>query len=340
MKLVQHSAYRGPRDRLRATLDNHRPGHIVFVIGPSGVGKTTMRRSVMREMFGNPNLWGKGKVPAIETFACLPVGGYFSSRYLARELLQELNAPTLVWALADGSSRSSPLFDIQAEVRDRDLQLGRYQRRLTEAECWSSVRRTMVARDCKYVAIDQISALLVNHKGKSPADQILHLMALAECTGSMLIMTGTHKAVPLWSINSELRRSVTSIWVAPYSDRRKEDRAPFLRLLSSLSERHKFSKQDLLIRMAGDLLVATGGVYGEVVQLLSRAADAAGQEGGERILKRHIEASYYSDGDLANLWRDIDDFEDAMEAGSVTARAEQLKSSWVPSYRGEVHREA
>lgn len=339
MKLLHHSAYKGPRDRLRATLDNHRPGHMVFVIGPSGVGKTTMRRSVMREMFGNPNLWEKGKVPAIETFACLPVGAYFSSRYLARELLQELNAPTLTWALEGRSSWSSPPSDIQAEVRDRDLQLGRYQLRLTEAECWSSVRRTMMARDCKYVAIDQMSALLVNHKVKSPADHTLHLMALAESAGAMLIMAGTHRAVQLWSIDSKLRRSVTSIWVPPYSDRRKEDRAPFLRLLTLLSDRHNLSKQDLLIRMAADLLVATGGVYGEVVQLLSRAEDAARQEGGERILRRHIEASYYSDKDLANLWRDIEDFEDAMEVGSVTVRAKQLKSSWAPS-QVEVCREA
>lgn len=71
MRLLQHSAYRGPRDRLRAALDNHRPGHMVFVIGPSGVGKTTMRRSVMREMFGNPNLWEKEKfLPSRRSRAC------------------------------------------------------------------------------------------------------------------------------------------------------------------------------------------------------------------------------------------------------------------------------
>lgn len=339
MKLLQHPAYRGPRDRLRATLDNHRPGHMVFIIGPSGVGKTTMRRSVMREMFGNPHLWGKGKIPAIETFACLPVGAYFSSRYLAREFLQELNAPTLTWAVADESSWSSPLSDIQAEVRDRDIQLGRYQLRLTEAECWSSVRRTMIARGCKYVAIDQVSAFLVNHRDKSPADHTLHLMALAESTGSMFIMTGIHRAVELWSINSELRRRVTPVWVPPYSDRRKEDRAPFLRLLTSLSEKHKLSAQDLLIRMAADILAATGGVYGEVVQLLSRAAEAARQEGSERILRRHVEASYYSDNDLANLWRDIEDFEHAMRAGSVAARAKQVRSGWATCRHAEVSRE-
>ena len=58
MRVIQHPAYEAPRRRLRRALDEQRPGHMVFVIGPSGVGKTTMRRSVMQEMFGNPACWG------------------------------------------------------------------------------------------------------------------------------------------------------------------------------------------------------------------------------------------------------------------------------------------
>lgn len=328
MRLLQHPAYKGPRDRLRAAMDNHRPGHMVFIIGPSGVGKTTMRRSVMQEMFGNPNLWGRGKVPAIETFACLPAGAYFSSRHLARELLDELNAPALAWALADSKLSREEALQIESEVREKDLNLRRYHARLTEAECWSSVRRTMIARECKYVAVDQASALLVNHRDKSPADHTLHLMALAESTGAMFVMTGIHRAAQLWSVNSELRRRVTTVWVPPYSDRRKEDRAPFLRLLKSLSAKHSFSSPNLLLAMTADLLAATGGVYAELVQLLLRAQEAAIQDGSQRILKRHVEASYYSDADLANLWRDIEAFENAMAAGSVTARAKLVDSRW------------
>lgn len=55
----------------------------MFIIRPSGVGKTTMRRSVMREMFGNPACWNCGRIPLVETFATLPHGAYFSSRQLA-----------------------------------------------------------------------------------------------------------------------------------------------------------------------------------------------------------------------------------------------------------------
>jgi hypothetical protein len=329
MKLVQHPAYIGPRKRLRMALDQHRPGHMVFIIGPSGVGKTTMRRSVMQEMFGNPACWGRGRVPVVETFATLPHGAYFSSRQLAVSILHELHAPTLAWLLEGGNIKD----EIKAEIRE-ELVIAASEwetlkrKRQTEGDYWGIVQRSLMARGCKYVSIDQVTALLVNHRDKSPADHTLHLMALAEATGVMFVMTGVHKATQLWSINSELRRRVTTVWVPPYSDRRPEDKAPFLCLLMSLTIRYQLSRADLLIRMSADILAATGGVFAEVVELLARADTAARQEGGDRILKRHIESSYYGTEDLKNLWRDIDAFERSMVAGDVSERSARAKSNW------------
>lgn len=329
MRVIQHPAYEAPRKRLREVLDEHRPGHMVFIIGPSGVGKTTLRRSVMQEMFGNPARWGKGRIPAVETFAMLPHGAYFSSRELARSLLDELHAPTLDWLLTGSSLSASAKADIQEKIAEcaKTWEFLR-PRYATEGEYWGMFRRSLRARGCLYVSIDQVTALLVNHRDTSPADHTLHLMALAEATGVMFIMTGVHNASRLWAVHSELRRRVVTIWVPPYSDKRREDRDAFLRLLKSLSTRYSFSKNDLLLRMASDILAATGGVFAEVVQLLERAKARSLEQNGACILKRHIEESYYADQDLATLWRDIETFEQAMTAGDVSSRAKLASQRW------------
>jgi len=302
---------------------------MVFIIGPSGVGKTTMRRSVMQEMFGNPACWGRGRVPVVETFATLPHGAYFSSRQLAASLLQELHTPTLRWLLEGSNLEDEIKRGIRKELAAAAADWQHFGRtRETEGECWGMVQRSLVARGCKYASIDQVTALLVNHRDKSPADHTLHLMAVAEATGIMFVMTGVHKATQLWSINSELRRRVTTVWVPPYSDKRKEDRLPFLRLLKSLSSRYQLSQADLLIRMSFDILAATGGVFAEIVELLVRAEVAARQDGSSRMLKRHIESSYYGTEDLKNLWRDIDAFERSMVAGDVSERSARASSRW------------
>jgi hypothetical protein len=329
MRVIQHPAYEAPRRRLRRALDEHRPGHMVFIIGPSGVGKTTMRRSVMQEMFGNPACWGCGRVPVVETFAMLPRGAFFSSRELARSLLDELNAPSLRWLLEDSQMDPAEKQAIRLEL-EGSSELWRNVRNkvATEGEYWRMVQQCLLGRGCKYVSIDQVTALLVNHRDTTPASHTLHLMSLAESTGAMFVMTGVHDAVRLWDIHSELRRRVITIWVPPYSDKRSQDRVPFLRLLRSLGAKHQLSRDDLLVRMPHDILAATGGVFDEIVKLLRRASSIASEAGCIKIQKRHIESAYYSESDLAALWRDIEAFENAMRAGDVSRRAALARSRW------------
>lgn len=331
MRLLQHPAYELPRRRLRRALDEHRPGHMVFIIGPSGVGKTTMRRSVMREMFGNPACWGRGRIPVVEAFAMLPHGAYFSSRELVRTLLDELNAPRLDWLLQDGGLSKSSRKQIEDELAECARIWEKLRpKRVTEGEYWSMFQRSLRARGCKYVSLDQVTALLVNHRDTSPADHTLHLMALAESAGVMFVMTGVHHASRLWAVHPELRRRVMTIWVPPYSDRRPEDRIQFLRLLKSLGAKYPMAKSNLLTGMAADVLAATGGVFAEIVQLLERAKLRADEDDSGRITKRHVEDAYYSDEDLAALWRDIESFEGSMASGNVTRRAAAAKIRWSP----------
>lgn len=329
MKLIQHPGYVGPRRRLREVMDDHRPGHMIFIIGPSGAGKTTMRHSVMQEMFGHPMYWGQGRIPAIEAFVTLPSKAYFSSRELAKKLADELHTPTLDWLLRDSTIDISVAAAIQSELAESAAVWGHLDlKRATEGERWAVFQKCVVARSCKYVSLDQVTALLVNHRDTSPADHTLHLMALAEATGTMFVMTGVHDASRLWAVHSELRRRVITVWVPPYSEKRSEDRISFLRLLKSLSGRYLLSKKDLLLMMFSDLLAATGGVIAELIELLDRAARLAAEQDSPRILKRHIEHSYYNDEELTTLWRDIDAFERAMAAGDVSKRSALIKARW------------
>lgn len=328
MKFVQHPRYEGPRRQLRRALDAHRPGHMVFLIGPSGVGKTTVRRSVMQEMFGKPECWGRGRTPVIEAFAMLPNSAYFSSRDLARTLLDELHAPTLDWLL----NNSSLSEDVKGAMRAQVAECARTwdqlrPKRATEGEYWGMVKRSLGARGCKYVSLDQVTALLVNHRDTSPADHTLHLMALAEASGVMFVMTGVHQATRLWEVHSELRRRVDTVWMPPYSDKRAEDRLPFLRLLTFLELRYR-TAEGMLVGMSYEILAATGGVFAQIVQLMERASAVAADAGSAAIKRSHVESAYYTGVDIEAIWRDVKAFEEAMRAGDVRKRSDLARTRW------------
>lgn len=329
MSGIEHFYYLKAQAQLKAALDDFQPGHMVFLVGPSGAGKTTLRRSVMQEMFGNPSNWGRGRIPAIETFAMLPNAAYFSSRELAKTLVEELHVPSLDWLFTGNIIPKSTEEHIRAETAQCALIWDQLRpHAATEGDYWKTFRRSLAARGCKYVSLEQVTALLVNRRNTSPAEHTLHLMSVAEAAGVMFIMTGIHTATRLWAIHSELRRRVITVWMPPYSDKRKGDESHYLRLLKTLSAKYEFSRSDLLCTMANDLLAATGGVFAEIVQLLERATRHARLEGVPRIHKRHIEGAYYNDEDLATLWRDIEAFEQAMEPGNVSKRSALVERRW------------
>jgi hypothetical protein len=330
MSAIDHFAYKVAQKGLKKELDNIRPGHMVFLIGPSGAGKTTLRHSVMQKMFGNPLCWGTGRIPAIETFATLPHNAFFNSRELAKSLVDELHVPTLDWLFVGNEDIEKATEEqVRADIAECSAVWNQLRpHTATEGDYWDTFLSSLSGRHCKYVSIDQVTALLKNRRNTSPTDHIEHLMTLAEIAHVMFIMTGIHTAARLWEIHSELRRRVHTVWMPPYSHKRKSDERHYLHLLKTLSARYRLSRNDLLYAMADDVMAASGGVFAEIVGLLDRAQLRAQEEGEVHIKKRHIQASYYNERDLASLWRDIDAFEQIMEPGDVSTRSAMVAACW------------
>lgn len=326
MKLILHPKFIEARKKLIAALDNPRPGHMIFLIGPTGFGKTTLRHSALREVYGDPAYWPMGKVPLIEVFPRLPENSYFTSKGLANSLLDELRMPSLQWIgdASRGRAVRSLMEQIQ-EARDAWPGIGK---RLTEDDLWRTVERMLGARSCGLISIDQVTALLKNRRTKEPADHMLHLMILAERAGITFLMTGVPEAVVLWGIHPELRRRVEVIWTPPYSEKVGGDRVAFAKLLSSMPKRFPMIPAKTLLGIDVELLAATGGLLGGLEGLLRRAQVVAMNEGGAVVTKEHIESAYPSDKDLKAIWWEIHSFERVSTPGTVSLRAEEIRRLW------------
>ncbi|WP_158621256.1 ATP-binding protein [Dyella dinghuensis] len=329
MNIIEHHEFLTTKTQLLMEMGHFRPGHMIFLMGPSGVGKTTLRHAAMQATFGNPLLWGRGKTPAIECFVVLPQIGFFSSAFLADEMIDQLNAPSLNWLFENSDIPLNVEGEITANV-DEAAKIWPLLKRsgMSERDLWKTFKRTVKERGCKYVSLDQVTGLLVNRKNKKPSDHIEHLMSLGEACGIMFIMTGVARASELWSIHSELRRRVIPVWMSPYSEHNKGDLVHYLQLLKTLSGKYPLSKNDLLYTMATDIYAMTGGTIGEIVKLMQRAAVLAAMNGDTKLKKEHIQRASYNEKDLRNLWGDIKEFEIVKATADSSLRSEEVAARW------------
>lgn len=317
MNLLLHPHFLEARQRLQDALEGQVCGRLIFIVGPTGTGKTTLRKAVLRQLAGKPEFWGQGRIPLIETYALLPANAYFSSKALAESLVAELHGPTLKWLTDDGESPSLAAARIQEEIeRSKAALEPLVAKSRPEPRLWNMITELCAARHTRLISIEHATSLCVTRKSKAPADHILHLMSIAEKSGLSFVLTGVPSMSALWTTRPEIRRRSDLIWVPPYGVRDREDMKKFISLLRTLESHYPFERE-LLRKTVNLIMAATAGIFAEVSQLFSRAQRAARNDGREQISKHDLEQSVYNDAALKVMWADVLNFEELREAGSV-----------------------
>jgi len=325
--IIPHRNFEVARAQLLRCVGKHRPGRIIVLIGVGGVGKTTMRWSVMRELYGRPECWGIGCIPAVEVMALLAEKAYFNSKGWAEDSFDQLFTPDISW-LIRGATPSPEIVKVREAIALSSDIWKDVSRKLTETKCWIKFKNVARDRALNLYSLEHASALCINHKDTSPAHHIINLMSVMESAGSMALLTTIQTGTALWAGRSEIRRRMDVVWAAPYNVSDREDMRCYLSLLRTIGSRYEFKPRDLLGRLAPEIAAATAAVCGEMTNLLDRAESNALDAGRSQIIAADIETAYYNAKDLGTLWADVESFWAAKHADKRDAVAVRADKIW------------
>lgn len=281
-RLAEFKQYNIAHRILRETDENlwrriQEPGgaSLIFVYGPTGVGKTTLRQHIasrLREKAEGVLEGEEHQLPVLAVEATAPESGNFHWGHFFRQALGELEAPFL---------KDKVEYAANTAYFDR---AGNYiiSLRATAQDLRLSVEQALRYRKPGAVIIDEAQHLTKISSGRRLQEQMDVLKSLANQTGSLLVLIGTYELLTFQGLSGQLSRRSVSVHFPRYGVR-EEDQKAFQSVLYGFGQRLPVLEEPDLLKHWEYCYVRSIGCVGILKDWLVRAL-AASMEKGERTV--------------------------------------------------------
>jgi hypothetical protein len=259
---VDHARFRDLQARLFAHAIFAAPGEVIFVAGPTRVGKTTLKSALAHELVGAVGT-PPHTIPLIEVEAATTQQGRFSTKHFTLRMLEELRDPVFVGlGIAVRQSQAETELRIQLE---RDV---RY-------------------RGTKYVLLDEAHHFLRSPAGMSAGDILDWIKCIGNRTGVVFVLFGGYDLLRFSFASAHLNGRSITLDFGRYKDA-GADLDEFDRILLTFDELVGTGRQ-LTLHGARDLLYeGTLGCFGLVSSWVVAALADMVASGSSRLSERNF----------------------------------------------------
>jgi energy-coupling factor transporter ATP-binding protein EcfA2 len=275
------------KDRLMSAIHGAAPGSLVLVIGPTGVGKTTLRlkseqvltAEMMVTLRDDP-----GRLPFVSVEAIASLTGSFNWRdHFTRSLLG-MNDPLT----------ADKLNGQRLEEEARSIK-GRFTPgpRAAGFELQYAVEQALRHRRPAAVFVDEAQHLGRIASGRKLSDQLDVIKSIANRTQTVHVLFGTYELLAFRNLSGQLSRRCLDVHFARYSADSEDDLETFKNVLVTFQTQLPIPACDLV--QAWDLLYERSlGCVGIVKEWLLRAVTMALADSKATLTRTHLKESALS----------------------------------------------
>lgn len=306
---VAHPQLIEAKERLVAAVQNSEPNSLVFVFGPTGVGKTTLRlktEQILTAELCEELEQDRGRLAVVSVEAVAPESGTFSWRDHFKRLLQEMD---------------EPLMDYK-----RDLQAGSVSLRSptrpkpTTGDYRYGVEQALRFRRPAAVMIDEAQHLAKIASGRRLVDQLDVIKSIANRTQTVHVLYGTYDLLAFRNLNGQLSRRSIDVHFPRYRAEFADDRKAFIGVLRSFAQQLPLAETPDLAKDWEFLYERSIGCVGVLKQWLARALSAALRKGEATLSRYTLESQALSVSQIDKILSETNEGErrltDSMEAAS------------------------
>jgi hypothetical protein len=283
MYTVAHPLLAEAKEKLMASISESEPNSLVFVFGPTGVGKTTLRLKAEQVISNElqPGLeQDRGRIPVVGVEAIAPESGRFCWSDHFRRLLVAMNEP-----LTDCKRDAETLY-----VRHTST----FGSKSTTAEYRHAVEQALRFRRPAAVMIDEAQHLSKMASGRRLLDQLDVVKSIANQTRIVHVLFGTYDLLSFRNLNGQLSRRSLDVHFPRYRAESASERQVFVNVLGSFAHHMPLPEQPDLAGEWEFLYERSIGCVGILKQWLTRTLHSVLRRGGNTIGRKDLEAQALS----------------------------------------------
>jgi hypothetical protein len=273
---VAHPRLIEAKEKLVAAIQNSEPNSLVFVFGPTGVGKTTLRlkaeQILTAELRAELEL-DRGRLAVVSVEAIAPESGSFSWRDHFKRILLQMNEPLIE------CKQELTAFVVRSPARPKP----------TTGEYRYGVEQALRFRRPAAVMIDEAQHIAKIASGRRLLDQLDVIKSIANQTQTVHVLYGTYDLLAFRNLNGQVSRRSIDVHFPRYRAESSADRKAFVSVLHSFAQQLPLPEPPELANDWEFLYERSVGCVGVLKQWLVRALSVALRTGETTLSRRNLE---------------------------------------------------
>jgi hypothetical protein len=299
---IGHPHLANARERLLTAIEDADRDSLIFVYGPTGVGKSTLRISVMNTIISKllPDLEvDRGRIPIVGLELPAPGPGSFNWSDTFQRLLHKMNEPLVEFKIAPPTELRRIIIP---NAGKSSASTYRY-----------AYEQALAARRPVAVLLDDAQYL-----NKVPSARLLDQLDLVKSIASYVqiphVLFGTYELLMLRNLSGQISRRSLDIHLPRYKAGRS-DRDIFANVVMTFALKMPVEECPNLLEHLDYLMERSAGCVGILKTWLEQSLTEALRLGKKTVTKEHLERRAYSDEALTKIFMEMAEGEDTLLEG-------------------------